>query len=226
MEKIISPIAVIKNDFKEKFGLPRQALKAPSLISEIVFKKEYSNDSAFKALEGFSHIWVLFDFSLARCKEFSPTVRPPRLGGNKKVGVFASRSPFRPNGIGLSLVKLLSIAKNSDGEVVLKIGGADIVSGTPVYDVKPYVKHSDCVPSAVCGYADMMKDYTVNVEIPDQLLIKIPEEKRLALIECLENDPRPSYQDDNREYGLSYAGLNIKFRVNGETLTVFSVENE
>ncbi len=224
MEKIIKPIGIIENDFNEKFGLPRQALKAPSLISKITFLPEYAVDSAFRELENFSHIWVLFDFSLVDNKKFSPTVRPPRLGGNKKVGVFASRSPFRPNGIGLSLVKLIKIEKDSENKVSLIVSGADIVSGTPVYDIKPYVKHSDCVPSAVCGYADMMKDYTLKVEIPDQLLAKVPEEKRLALIECLENDPRPSYQEDGREYGMSYAGLNIKFKVKDNTLMVFDIE--
>ena len=185
---------------------------------------EYAVDSAFRELENFSHIWVLFDFSLVDNKKFSPTVRPPRLGGNKKVGVFASRSPFRPNGIGLSLVKLIKIEKDSENKVSLIVSGADIVSGTPVYDIKPYVKHSDCVPSAVCGYADMMKDYTLKVEIPDQLLSKIPKEKRLALIECLENDPRPSYQEDGREYGMTYAGFNVKFRVKDNTLTVIDIE--
>ena len=224
MEKIIKPIGIIENDFNEKFGLPRQALKAPSLISKITFLPEYAVDSAFRELENFSHIWVLFDFSLVDNKKFSPTVRPPRLGGNKKVGVFASRSPFRPNGIGFSLVKLIKIEKDSENKVSLIVSGADIVSGTPVYDIKPYVKHSDCVPSAVCGYADMMKDYTLKVEIPDQLLAKVPEEKRLALIECLENDPRPSYQEDGREYGMSYAGFNVKFRVKDNTLTVFDIE--
>lgn len=224
MEKIIKPIGIIENDFNEKFGLPRQALKAPSLISKITFLPEYAVDSAFRELENFSHIWVLFDFSLVDNKKFSLTVRPPRLGGNKKVGVFASRSPFRPNGIGLSLVKLIKIEKDSENKVSLIVSGADIVSGTPVYDIKPYVKHSDCVPNAVCGYADMMKDYTLKVEIPEQVLAKIPEEKRLALIECLENDPRPSYQEDGREYGMSYAGFNVKFRVKDNTLTVFDIE--
>lgn len=224
MEKIIKPIGIIENDFNEKFGLPRQALKAPSLISKITFLPEYAVDSAFRELENFSHIWVLFDFSLVDNKKFSPTVRPPRLGGNKRVGVFASRSPFRPNGIGLSLVKLIKIEKDSENKVSLIVSGADIVSGTPVYDIKPYVKHSDCVPSAVCGYADMMKDYTLKVEIPDNLLTKVPEEKRLALIECLENDPRPSYQEDGREYGMTYAGFNVKFRVKDSTLTVFDIE--
>jgi tRNA-Thr(GGU) m(6)t(6)A37 methyltransferase TsaA len=224
MEKIIKPIGIIENDFNEKFGLPRQALKAPSLISKITFLPEYAVESAFRELENFSHIWVLFDFSLVDNKKFSPTVRPPRLGGNKKVGVFASRSPFRPNGIGLSLVKLVKIERDSENKVSLIVSGADIVSGTPVYDIKPYVKHSDCVSSAVCGYADMMKYYTVKVEIPDQLLAKIPEEKRLALIECLENDPRPSYQEDGREYGMTYAGLNVKFKVSKNTLTVIDIE--
>ncbi len=223
MEKIISPIAVVKNDFIEKFGLPRQALKAPSLISQIVFDKEYSVDSAFKELDGFSHVWVLFDFSLADNSKFCPTVRPPRLGGNKKVGVFASRSPFRPNGIGLSLVKLLGIEKNSDGQIVLKIAGADIVSGTPVYDVKPYVSHSDCVNDAICGYADKVVDYKVKVKFKSGLLEKIPEEKRSALIECLENDPRPSYQANGKEYGMAYAGVNVKFTVNDGVLFVYDI---
>ena len=224
MEKIIKPVGIIENDFSEKFGLPRQALKAPSLISKITFLPEYAVDSAFRALENFSHIWVLFDFSLADNTKFSPTVRPPRLGGNKRVGVFASRSPFRPNGIGLSLVKLVKIERDSENKVSLIVSGADIVSGTPVYDIKPYVKHADCVIDAVSGYADEVVDYKIKVEFNGDLLSKIPEEKRLALVECLENDPRPSYQEDDREYGMSYAGLNIKFKVSGNTLTVFDIE--
>ena len=226
MEKIIKPIGIIENDFNEKFGLPRQALKAPSLISKITFLPEYAVDSAFRELENFSHIWVLFDFSLIKRSEFCPTVRPPRLGGNKKVGVFASRSPFRPNGIGLSLVKLIKIEKDSENKVSLIVSGADIVSGTPVYDIKPYVKHSDCVVNAVSGYADEVVDYKIKVEFKSGLLQKIPEEKRPALIECLENDPRPSYQEDDREYGMSYAGFNVRFRVCGDTLTVIDVEKK
>ena len=220
----ILPIAVAKTDFKEKFGIPRQSGRAPSLTAEIVFYPEYSQEEAVRGIEGFSHLWVLFEFSKAKDAPYSPTVRPPRLGGNTRVGVFASRSPYRPNRIGLSCVKLEQV-KRTENAIVLVVSGADLVDGTPIYDIKPYLPFCDCVQDAVGGYADEQSAYKLQVDIPENLLEKLPKDKRGALCECLADDPRPSYQDEpERVYGMSFAGFEIKFKVNKNTLTVISVE--
>ena len=225
MEKIeIKPIAYIKNGFNEKFGIPRQPLRAPSVISKIVFLKEYSDISAFKRLSEFSHIWVLFEFSKSKTEKFTPTVRPPRLGGNEKVGVFASRSPFRPNNIGLSLVKLISVDKTLDGKIALTISGADMLNDTPIIDIKPYVKHSDCIVDAVSGYADNFENYSLEVVIKDSLKAKIKPEFLAPIIECLKDDPRPSYQEDGKIYGMAYENLNVKFIVENGVLTVIEIK--
>ena len=226
MEKnlTIKPIAYIRSDFKEKFGIPRQSGRAPSLKAEIVFLPPYSCEEAFRGIEGFSHLWVLFDFSLAHREEFSPTVRPPRLGGNERVGVFASRSPFRPNPIGLSCVKLEEVKKGAEG-VVLTVSGADLLDGTPILDVKPYLPFADCVENAIGGYADEKKHHRLNVHCETTLLEKIPEDKRNGLLECLSDDPRPSYQEDSeRVYGMRFGDFEIKFQVEFNALTVISVE--
>ena len=215
----VTPVAYARTDFKEKFGIPRQSGRSPSSVGEIVFLPEFSSPDAFRELEGFSHVWLLFDFSACRDKGWSTLVRPPRLGGNKKVGVFASRSPFRPNGIGLSSVKLEKINYTDKG-VSLTVSGIDLLDGTPIIDVKPYIPSSDCHLDAVGGYADQVKNYKLQVVFDEQLLSVIPQEKRRALLECLADDPRPSYQDDGREYGMTFAGYNVKFTVNGDTLTV------
>lgn len=220
----IKPIGYVKNDFKEKFGIPRQSGRAPSVLSKIVFNPEYRNDDALREIEGFSHLWILFDFSKAHRKEFTPLVRPPRLGGNKKVGVFASRSPFRPNNIGLSSVKLERLEKTSDLGTVIVVSGADLLDGTPVYDVKPYLPFTDCHPDAKGGYAEQLKDYKLKVIIPENLQNILPQDKMQALKECLEDDPRPSYQDDGKEYGLTFADTNIKFTVENGVLTVTSAQ--
>ena len=220
----ILPIAVAKTDFKEKFGIPRQSGRAPSLTAEIVFYPEYSQEEAVRGIEGFSHLWVLFEFSKAKDAPYSPTVRPPRLGGNTRVGVFASRSPYRPNRIGLSCVKLEQV-KRTENAIVLVVSGADLVDGTPIYDIKPYLPFCDCVQDAVGGYADEQSAYKLQVEFHESLLEKLPKDKRDALCECLADDPRPSYQDEpERVYGMSFAGFEIKFKVNKNTLTVISVE--
>ncbi len=225
MEKqIITPVAFIRNDFKEKFGIPRQSGRAPSLVSRIVFEKEYRVDEALRGIEGFSHLWLLFSFSKTPEKEFSPTVRPPRLGGNERVGVFASRSPFRPNRIGLSCVKLLGIEKTDEGSVLL-VSGADLLDGTPIIDVKPYLPFTDCIENAVGGYADIHENDCLQVVFPQELLSLIPKEKQSALIECLADDPRPSYQEEGRTYGMKFGDWEIKFSVQDSTLRVLSVEN-
>ena len=220
----IKPIAYIKTDFKEKFGIPRQSGRAPSLTSEIIFEPEYRTIDALRAIEQFSHLWLIFDFSKAHKESWSATVRPPRLGGNERVGVFASRSPFRPNPIGLSCVKLERIEQRADVGAVLIVSGADLLDNTPIFDIKPYLPYADCHLGAGGGYADEKKDYRLQVEFPTHLLEKIPKEKQDGLLECLSDDPRPSYQDDpTREYGMRFADFEIKFTVNADTLTVFDV---
>lgn len=221
----VTPIAYIETDFKEKFGIPRQSGRAPSLYAKIVFTPEYRTPEALRGIEGFSHLWLLFDFSLAHRTEFSPTVRPPRLGGNTRVGVFASRSPFRPNPIGLSVVKLLKVEHtDTDGDVLI-VSGADLLDGTPILDVKPYLPFADCVTDASAGYAAQGENYRLKVQFPEPLLSVIPEEKRAGLLECLADDPRPSYQaDPDRIYGMRFSEFEIKFTVTANLLTVLSVD--
>ena len=220
----VKPIAYISTDFKEKFGIPRQSGRAPSLEAKIVFTPEFRNAEALREIEGFSHLWLLFDFSLAHKEGWSPTVRPPRLGGNKRVGVFASRSPFRPNPIGLSCVKLLRVEQTENEGMVLIISGADLLDGTPILDVKPYLPYADSVPNAAAGYAGAHQYDRLEVVFPQELLGKIPSEKQAGLIDCLADDPRPSYQDDGRIYGMRFADFEIKFSVKDGVLTVTSVE--
>lgn len=221
----IKPIAHIKSDFKEKFGIPRQSGRAPSLTAEIVFEPEYRNAEALRGIEGFSHLWLLFDFSESHREDWSPTVRPPRLGGNTRVGVFASRSPFRPNPLGLSCVRLLGVEKRESEGRVLLVSGADLLDGTPIFDVKPYLPFADCHPDATAGYAGEHERHALQVDFPKALLARIPQEKRAGLTECLADDPRPSYQEDPaRVYGMRFADFEIGFSVNGNVLTVLSVE--
>ncbi len=225
MERLITPVAYIRNDFQDKFGVPRQSGRAPSLLSRIVFEKPYRKEEALRGIQGFSHLWLLFSFSQTPEREFSPTVRPPRLGGNERVGVFASRSPFRPNRIGLSCVKLIGVEKTETEGCVLLVSGADLIDGTPIFDVKPYLPFTDCQLDAVGGYADEHKNDGLQVLFPDELLTKIPLEKRQGLIECLADDPRPSYQEDEtRVYGMRFGDFDIKFRVEKTVLTVLSVQ--
>lgn len=223
MEAKIKPIAYIHNDFKEKFGVPRQSGRVQT-ISEIVFEPEFRDENALIGIEQFSHLWLIFDFSLSHKDTWSPTVRPPRLGGNKRVGVFASRSPFRPNNLGLSVVKLLSLDKTADKGVVLNVSGADLVDNTPIYDIKPYIPYADCILDANGGYAEQNKGHKLKVVFPDELRCKIPDEKSDILIECLADDPRPSYQDDGRVYTMRFANFDVSFSVTGNTLLVTAVK--
>ena len=220
----LRPIAHIRNSFKEKFGIPRQS-GLSDIISEIVFEKEFRDSNALRGLEGFSHIWLIWGFSANKedCA-FRPTVRPPRLGGNERAGVFATRSPFRPNPIGLSSVALEEILQTEEGPV-LKIRGADLMDGTPIYDIKPYLRDFDCHPDARSGFVDDREYDTLEVIFPQKLLDKIPEQDRLALVQALEQDPRPQYQDDpDRVYGMLFGKQNIRFCVSGKKLTVLAIE--
>ena len=224
-EMMIKPIAHIETRFPTKFGVPRQSGRAPSLVAKIEFLPEYAVEDAFREIEGFSHLWVLFDFSKTRDKGWTPTVRPPRLGGNTRVGVFASRSPFRPNHIGLSCVKLLGVERGKTG-ISLLVSGADLLDGTPVFDVKPYLPFADSVDNATGGYASAHENERLKVVCDETLITRLPKEKRDGLLECLADDPRPSYQEDeSRVYGMKFADFEIKFTVKEKTLTVVDVQS-
>ena len=223
-EFVIRPIARIRTEFPKKFGIPRQAGIVDELRGEIMFDPEYRREEALRGLEEFSHIWLIWQFSENLDQGWTPTVRPPRLGGNERRGVFATRSPFRPNALGLSCVRLLGIRRDPELGSVLQVAGADLMDGTPIFDIKPYIPYADCRPEASGGFAPD-PGVTLTVVIPEELEGKIPEEKRAALRGILENDPRPRYQDNpERRYGLSFGGMEIAFRVNGRTLTVTEVE--
>lgn len=218
-------IARIYTDFPEKFGIPRQSGLVEELQAKIIFEPEYRNPDAFRGLEGYSHIWLLWQFSEAIRENWSPTVRPPRLGGKKHQGVFATRSPFRPNPIGLSSVKLEKIELDSKEGPVLYVKGADLLNGTPIYDIKPYLPFTDCHPEAVGGFAEEFVDYRLEVKIAEEFLAQVPAEKRKALLGVLAQDPRPSYQNDaTRIYGIAFGTQNIRFQVQGNVLTVVAIE--
>lgn len=226
METIrINPIARMHSDFKSKFGIPRQSGLVEQLRSTIVFEPEYRNEDALRGIEEFSHLWLIWQFSEAVRQNWSPTVRPPRLGGNTRMGVFATRSPFRPNHLGLSCVRLLSVERTKEYGTVLHVGGGDLMDGTPIFDIKPYIPYSDSRPEASGGFTDRAGSFLLNVDFPEELLNKLPQEKRASAIGVLSHDPRPSYQDNpERIYGLSFAGFNIRFQVQGQLLTVLEVD--
>ncbi|MFA7043652.1 MAG: tRNA (N6-threonylcarbamoyladenosine(37)-N6)-methyltransferase TrmO [Bacteroidales bacterium] len=218
-------IARIHTDFPTKFGIPRQSGLVNTLKSMIVFEPEYRNPDALRGLDGFSHIWLLWEFSDAVRDTWSPTVRPPRLGGNTRMGVFATRSPFRPNAVGLSSVKLDSIELHPDFGLVLYVSGADLMDDTPIYDIKPYIPYTDSHPEAVGGFSDPLREYALYVDFPEQWLRLIPKNLRESLLCVLEQDPRPSYQNDpQRIYGFEFAGFDIKFAVQGNVLSVCMVK--
>jgi tRNA-Thr(GGU) m(6)t(6)A37 methyltransferase TsaA len=220
----MKPIAHIRTDFSTKFGVPRQAGLVPDLRATVVFEEEFRDPEALRGIEGFSHLWLIWEFSEARRDKWSPTVRPPRLGGNTRLGVFATRSPFRPNPIGLSCVKLEGLEHDPKLGTVLVVSGADLMDGTPILDIKPYVPYADCHPEASEGFTSPGQDYLLEVDIPADLLDKIPADKRSGLRGVLSQDPRPSYQSDpDRVYGFQFAGLEIKFKVADKRLTVCAV---
>ncbi len=218
-------IARIITDFKEKFGIPRQSGLVEETRAKIVFEPEYRVREAIRGIEQFSHLWLIWEFSEAKRDDWSPTVRPPRLGGNKRIGVFATRSPFRPNPIGLSSVRLIGIEHtDTDGDTLI-VSGADLLDGTPIYDIKPYLSFTDSHPDAKCGFADEKKDYVPKVIIPDSKALGITEDRLSEITALLLQDPRPSYRDDeDREYGMSYANFEISFKATKDALTVTSIK--
>ncbi len=237
----IKPIAYIHTEFPEKFGIPRQSGLAKSLRGRIVFEPEYRSPDALRGLEGFSHLWIIWEFSANRKgnessvtaesdngehRRWQPTVRPPRLGGNEHMGVFATRSPFRPNPLGLSCVRIESIDLCAPDGPVINVLGADLMDGTPIYDIKPYIRYADSRPEAVCGYVDRLEEKQLKVIMPSELSAEIEDRSIIpSLIETLRLDPRPSYHDDpKRVYGLSFGGYNVRFMVSAGVLTVTGVE--
>lgn len=228
MESVtINIIARMHSDFPEKFGIPRQSGLVNELESTIVFEPEYRNDDALRGLEEFSHLWIIWQFSKAVRNDWSPTVRPPRLGGNTRMGVFATRSPFRPNHIGLSSVRILGLEKTEKYGTVIRVAGADLMDGTPIFDVKPYIPYCDSHPDAAGGFTDTAGSFILKVDISDEQMSNFPENKRNALLELLSHDPRPSYQQDpDRIYGLAFSGHNIRFKVYDGILTVLDIDKE
>ncbi len=223
----IQVIARMKSDFPTKFGIPRQSGLVDALESTIIFEPAFRNPDALRGIEDFSHLWLIWQFSECVRSDWSPTVRPPRLGGNTRMGVFATRSPFRPNSLGLSSVKLLGVEHTEEYGTVIHVAGADLMDGTPIFDIKPYIPYGDCHPDATGGFTDTAGDFLLEVIFPPDLLAKVPENKRQALLGVLSHDPRPSYQQDTeRIYGLTFAEFNVKFKVNGRTLTVIDLEEQ
>lgn len=224
MEYRITPIAYIHNDFHEKFGIPRQSGLAPAVTSVIVFEKPYRAAEAFRGLSSYSHLWLIWQFSEAFDDGFRPTVRPPRLGGNKRMGVFATRSPYRPNRLGLSSVKLEKILRTEDKGTVLLVSGADLMDGTPIFDIKPYIAYTDSHPEAVSGFAEDFADYVLEVDFPTALLERIAPDKQAALFQILRGDPRPAYQtEEERIYKMRFSDYEIHFKVASDILTVLDV---
>ena len=224
MDVNIQVIARMHSDFATKFGIPRQSGLVEELRSTIVFEPEFRNPDALRGIEDFSHLWIIWQFSEAVRQGWSPTVRPPRLGGNTRMGVFATRSPFRPNNLGLSSVKLLDVEHTEKYGTVLHVGGADLMDGTPIFDIKPYIPYGDCHPEATGGFTDKAGEFLLQVDFPAALLERLPEDKREAAVGVLSHDPRPSYQrKPGRIYGLTFAGFDIRFTVENDTLTVCEV---
>ena len=218
-------IARIKSEFPEKFGIPRQSGLVSSLKAQIIFEEEYRSVDAVRGLDEFSHLWIIWQFSKAVRDTWSPTVRPPRLGGNKRIGVFATRSPFRPNAIGLSSVKIEKIDLDSENAPVIHVSGADLMDGTPIFDIKPYLAYTDAHPDAVGGFTENVADRRLKVEFDGELINSVPDEIKTALCDLLAVDPRPSYQNDSkRVYGLSFSGYEIGFTVDKKTLKVIKLE--
>ena len=217
----IKPIAYIKTDFSEKFGIPRQSGRVKELLGKIQFTPEFSSPDAIRGIDEYSHLWLVFGFSRAEYKNKTMTVRPPRLGGNKRVGIFASRAPFRPNSLGLSCVKLERVEKG-----VLIVSGIDLLDDTPIYDIKPYIPYSDCILGAKGSFAENNKEHSLEVVFPEEFLNILPEDKQKAAVLCLRDDPRPSYHNDERVYSMLFAGYDIHFTVVDDILTVTGIDKK
>lgn len=225
MDITMHTIAHIRTDLPEKFGVPRQSGLVPQLQGTIMFEPDYRNPDALRGLEGFSHLWLIFRFHRAEREGWSPTVRPPRLGGNRRMGVFATRSPFRPNNLGLSCVKLEGVSRDEKLGPVIRVSGADLVDGTPILDIKPYLPYADCPRDATGGFTDPLEAEPLEVECDEALLAGLEAQQRAGLMGVLACDPRPRYQEDpERVYGLAFAGKNVKFTVRDRVLTVLAVE--
>lgn len=223
-KRLIEPIAHIETDLPTKFGLPRQSGLVDDLTARIVFEPLYRDPVAFRGLDGYSHLWLIWGFSENHRDSWAATVKPPRLGGNRRMGVFATRSPYRPNALGLSSVKLVSIEASDRLGIVLHVAGADLMNGTPIYDIKPYLAFTDSHPDAVGGFADSVLDHHLEIDFPEPLLARIPPEKRPALFGILAQDPRPAYIDDpERRYGFNYLTYDVRFTVDGNRLTVVEI---
>ncbi len=222
----IVPIAHIENDFPDKFGLPRQSAAAGSIRGRVVFEKDFAQPSAVKGLEGFDRLWLIWGFDGPEDRAFHATVRPPKLGGNTRVGVFATRSPFRPNGLGLTCVKLDAVTTDSAGRPVLNVSGLDMKNGTAVYDIKPYLPYTDAYPDARSGFIPDTRTEPLSVTCPAEIMARIPPDRRDTLLEVLRGDPRPGYKDAPGEYGMRFAGFNIRFTVSGHDLTVTDIQEE
>ncbi len=222
----IAPVAHIESDFAEKFGIPRQSGLVDTLTARVVMEPPYRRMEAFREIAGFSHLWLIWQFSEALTQDFRPTVRPPRLGGNRRVGVFASRAPYRPNGLGLSCVRLLRLEETDRGPELV-VAGADLLNGTPIFDIKPYLPYADSHPDALPGYTAQTVEHRLQVDFPAELLQKVPADKRQSLMGVLACDPRPGYEDKPQMvYGLAYAGLDIGFMVTDGALTVVRVDRK
>lgn len=220
----LKTIATIKSDFTTKFGIPRQSGLSRGQLSTIVFEPEYRDENALRGLDGYSHIWLIWGFSEVKAERWAPMVKPPRLGGNKRMGVFATRSPYRPNPIGLSSVKLEAIEKRPNLGSVLIVSGADLMNGTPIYDIKPYLSFTDSHPDALNGFAQDKLDHSLKVDFPQALLAKIPPQKRAPLIDSLAQDPRPAYiSEPDVPFGFEYAGFDIRFKVKNGILSVYEI---
>ena len=222
---MIRPIATIHTDYDSKFGIPRQPGLVPDALGRIVFTPEFRSPDTVRGLEAFSHLWLIWSFSENLREDWSATVRPPRLGGNTRLGVFATRSPYRPNPLGLSVVKLVSVEPDTPEGPVITVSGVDMMNGTPIYDIKPYLPHTDCHPEAIGGFSGEVKDYAVAVEFPEALLSILPGDKRAAILEVLRQDPRPGYRhgDSERRYGVEFAGYDVRFTVKDGILRVCEV---
>ena len=221
----LTTIARIRGDFPEKFGIPRQSGLIDALKAEVVFEPSYRDPNALRGLEGYSHLWLIWLFSESILEDWSPTVKPPRLGGNRRMGVFATRSPFRPNPLGLSCVRLEGIDLNTPEGPVLRVAGADLMDGTPIFDIKPYLPHADCHPDAKGGFSEAVASHALEVDFPEDLLNRFAADKRDAIIQVLKQDPRPGYRRDDgaRRYGVAFAGFDVRFTVEDGVLKVCEV---